>query len=106
MIYSRTYSTDQFYNKAMGKLRWLARDRATKALRNPNEPAIKRKKLPITDLQFLARFTTETAFYIEELERITEEEMNDYWETREHALHILTEHMIDHLNSDSSEKKD
>src|ERR1051325_4404296 len=46
------------------------------------------------DLKYLSDFIHETAFYMEELERIIGTEINDYWESREHALHIITEAIV------------
>ncbi len=45
-------------------------------------------------MQYLIKFIRETAFYIEELERGIGEDLTDYWQTREHALHLLTELVI------------
>ena len=46
------------------------------------------------DTLFLSKFISESAFYIEELERHIDEELLDYWQTRDHALRILTDVLL------------
>lgn len=81
-------------------LRRIARERNRYAAilkkQKPNHSGIS-----ADDLQFLSKFISESAFYIEELERYIGEELIDYWQTREHALRILTDQMIEeHTNTE------
>ncbi len=46
------------------------------------------------DLNYLSDFVKVTAFYVEDLEDILGEEMMDFWQSREHALRIVTEAMV------------
>lgn len=70
-------------------LRRIARERARyAAILKKEEP--KTGNISFEDACFLSKFISESAFYIEELERHIGEELVDYWQTREHSLRILT----------------
>ena len=43
------------------------------------------------DLDFLTDFIKVSAFYVEDLEDQLGEELIDFWESREHALQIMTD---------------
>ena len=47
------------------------------------------------DLDFLSDFVKVCAFYIEDLEDYLGEELLDFWQSREHALKIITEAMME-----------
>jgi len=47
------------------------------------------------DLDFLSDFVKVTAFYVEDLEDYLGEELLDFWQSREHALGIITDAMLD-----------
>jgi hypothetical protein len=51
------------------------------------------------ELEFLARFIQDTAFYAETLEEYLGEPLDDFWESREHAYHIITTYLL--LNLDT-----
>ncbi|MFI5263515.1 MAG: hypothetical protein ACHQM6_03265 [Candidatus Kapaibacterium sp.] len=46
-------------------------------------------------LDFLSDFVKVTAFYVEDLEDYLGEELLDFWQSREHALKIITEAMME-----------
>lgn len=46
--------------------------------------------MKLRDLQLVIQFVSETAFYVDELERERGEDMVDFWAVRERALKILT----------------
>ena len=46
------------------------------------------------ELEFLARFIQGSAFYAESLEEYLGEPLEDFWEAREHAYHIVTTYLI------------
>ena len=46
------------------------------------------------DLDFLSDFVKISAFYIEDLEDCIGEELMDFWQTREHAMRIITDVMV------------
>ncbi len=78
----------------IGIYRKIARERARyAAILKKEEP--KTGNLSFDDACFLSKFISESAFYIEELERNIGEELVDYWQTREHAMRILTDMMIE-----------
>jgi hypothetical protein len=83
---------DQKHTKGLGKLRKLARERVNKLAPKMKAPPL--IAIEPEDVAFLDKFTYETAFYIEELENKIGEELTDYWESRENAMRILTDLMI------------
>jgi hypothetical protein len=58
-------------------------------------------KLPFPDVLFLSKFISESAFYVEEIERHIDEELLDYWQTRDHALRILTDVLIQETQTET-----
>jgi hypothetical protein len=56
------------------------------------------------ELEFLARFIQGTAFYAETLEEYLGEPLEDFWEAREHAYHIITTYLL--LNLDCRDAYD
>lgn len=72
-------------------LRKIARQKAKSINHKKKTPESTPGKLLFSDALFLSKFISESAFYIEELERHIDEELLDYWQTRDHALRILTE---------------
>jgi hypothetical protein len=54
-------------------------------------------RLDIRDLRFLTDFVKNSGFYIEDLERCLCEDQIDFWQTREHALRILTDWMLQRI---------
>ncbi len=77
----------------IGIYRKIERERAKyRAILKKDEPNT--GKISFEDACFLSKFISESAFYIEELERNIGEELVDYWQTREHAMRILTDIMI------------
>lgn len=84
----------------IGIYRKIERERAKyRAILKKDEP--KAGNISFEDAVFLSKFISESAFYIEELERHIGEELIDYWQTREHALRILTDVMIEQSPSPS-----
>jgi hypothetical protein len=51
------------------------------------------------ELEFLAQFIQGTAFYIESLEEAIGESLDDFWQAREHAYHIITTYLVLNLNA-------
>jgi hypothetical protein len=47
--------------------------------------------IPPGDIDFLSDFIKVSAFYVEDLEDYVGEELFDFWESREHALQIITD---------------
>ena len=43
------------------------------------------------DIDFLSDFIKVSAFYVEDLEDYLGEELDDFWQSREHALQIVTD---------------
>ena len=72
-------------------LRRIARERAKTANHRKKTSGSTHGKIPFLNALFLSKFISESAFYVEELERHIDEELLDYWQTRDHALRILTE---------------
>jgi hypothetical protein len=56
-------------------------------------PLLRKSDLHLTDrdLDFLTDFIKVSAFYVEDLENYLGEELLDFWESREHALQIVTD---------------
>ena len=48
-----------------------------------------------SEIDFLSDFVKVSAFYVEDLEEYIDEEMLDFWKSRERALQILTELQIE-----------
>ncbi|MBS1903894.1 MAG: hypothetical protein JSS75_09335 [Bacteroidetes bacterium] len=46
------------------------------------------------DLHFVTDFVRGSAFYIEDLEERIGEDLDDFWQSREHAMRILTDWMM------------
>ncbi len=46
------------------------------------------------DLNFLSDFVKVSGFYIEDLEDYIGEELMEFWQTRDHALRIITDVMV------------
>lgn len=46
------------------------------------------------DLHFVTDFIRGSAFYVEDLEDRIGEDLNDFWQQREHALRIVTDWMM------------
>ncbi|HYM21432.1 MAG TPA: hypothetical protein VEW28_10585 [Candidatus Kapabacteria bacterium] len=46
------------------------------------------------DLLFVTNFIQDSGFYIEHLESHIGESLHDFWQTREHAMRILTNWMM------------
>ena len=103
MITTTNYQTkeQQYSDQTISKLRKIARERAKRILEN-NPPPKMHLPMEATDLQFLAKFISETAFYVEELEHHLGEELTDFWEIREHALRILTGQMMERMQEEHS----
>ena len=51
-------------------------------------------QLELCDIRFVMDFIKNTGFYIEDFEDYIGEELIDFWQTREHALRILTDWML------------
>lgn len=82
-------------------LRRIARQRA-KTINHREKPQESTfGKLLFPDALFLSKFISESAFYIEELERHIDEELLDYWQTRDHALRILTDVLIQETQAET-----
>jgi hypothetical protein len=84
-------------------LRRIARERA-KIINHKEKTAENALgRLPFPDALFLSKFISESAFYVEELERHIDEELLDYWQTRDHALRILTGVLIQETQPQTKE---
>jgi hypothetical protein len=57
----------------------------------------KQQQLSELDLDFLIDFIKVSAFYVEDLEDYIGEELLDFWQSREHALEIMTDMMLDRV---------
>jgi len=64
-------------------------------LRKPRSYYTKDVAVNSGDLDYLSDFVKVCAFYIEDLEDYLGEEMVDFWQSREHALKIITEAMME-----------
>jgi len=53
------------------------------------------------DLDFLTDFIKVSAFYVEDLEDYLGEELMDFWQSREHALQILTDLIMQKAEQDA-----
>jgi hypothetical protein len=71
-------------------LRKIARQRLRSANMNEKTNKVRCGSITFDDTKFLCKFVSESGFYLEELERNIGEQLHDFWETREHALRILT----------------
>jgi hypothetical protein len=54
------------------------------------------------DLDFLSDFVKVSAFYIEDLEDFLGEEFLDFWQSREHALRIVTNAMVQKVEKEGA----
>lgn len=54
------------------------------------------------DLHFVADFIKGTAFYIEDLEEHIGEDLGDFWQSRDHAMRILTDWMMQSMVTSTS----
>jgi hypothetical protein len=57
------------------------------------------------DLHFVTDFIRGSAFYIEDLEERIGEDLNDFWQQREHALRVLTDWMMQSMPAPMIESK-
>ena len=57
---------------------------------------------PDRDLDFLTDFIKVSAFYVEDLEDQLGEELIDFWESREHALQIMTDLIMQKAEQEES----
>ncbi len=81
-------------------LRRIARER-TRYAAILKKQELKTGNISFEDAVFLSKFISESAFYIEELERHIGEELIDYWQTREHSLRILTDVMLQQTQTET-----
>ena len=90
MINTENYQTKEF-NPAPS----VHASKPQKRLRKPRPVKTRDVTINSGDLDYLSDFVKVTAFYIEDLEDHLGEEMTDFWQSREHALRIITEAMME-----------
>ncbi|MDP4231501.1 MAG: hypothetical protein Q8916_13970 [Bacteroidota bacterium] len=76
-----------------------------KRLRKPQPVVSVDVIMKSVDLDFLSDFIKAVGFYIEELEDLIEEDILDFWQTRDHALHIITEAMLERAGAGKDKAK-
>jgi hypothetical protein len=89
MINTQDYQTKEFNPEPSMR----ARHPETR-MRKPRSRKTKNVEINSGDLDYLSDFIKVTAFYIEDLEDFLGEELLDFWQSREHALKIVTEAML------------
>jgi hypothetical protein len=52
------------------------------------------------DIDFLSDFIKVSAFYVEDLEDYLGEELDDFWHSREHALQIITDLILQNIEAE------
>lgn len=62
-------------------------------------------ELSTEQLLFLSNFIKETAFYMEQLESYIGEYLDQFWEDREYAYHLMTDMLIDTLQQQPLEER-
>jgi hypothetical protein len=88
-------NTDNYQTKEFTPAQSVHASHPETRLRKPRSH--KTSDVPINsgDLDYLSDFVKVSAFYVEELEDYLGEEMIDFWQSREHALKIITEAMLE-----------
>ncbi len=62
-------------------------------------------ELSTEQILFLSNFIKETAFYMEHLESFIGEYLDQFWEDREYAYHLMTDMLIDTLQQQPLEDR-
>ncbi|MEI8134841.1 MAG: hypothetical protein WCH46_07150 [bacterium] len=90
MINSENYQTKEFTPAPS-----IHSSHPASRLRKPRGHQTKDVAVNSGDLDYLSDFIKVFAFYIEDLEDYVGEELIDFWQSREHALKIVTEAMME-----------
>jgi hypothetical protein len=90
MINTENYNTKEF-TPAPGAHAYSPSSR----LRRPKSQRPASEVLSERDLDFLTDFIKVSAFYVEDLEDYLGEELLDFWQSREHALEIITDVILE-----------
>ncbi len=90
MINTQDYQTKEFDPE----LSMSAKHPETR-MRKPRSQKTQMVYMNSGDLDYLSDFIKVTAFYVEDLEDYIGEELFDFWQSREHALKIVTEAMLE-----------
>jgi hypothetical protein len=69
-------------------------------IRKPKTRKSGYKRLTPVDVDFLSDFIKVSAFYVEDLEDYVGEELIDFWESREHALQIITDLILQDIGEE------
>ncbi|MEP7233947.1 MAG: hypothetical protein ABI778_01505 [Ignavibacteriota bacterium] len=99
MINTEEYQTKEFTTNEFTPARSIHASRPETRMRKPRSYKTYDVPLNSGDLDFLSDFVKVTAFYIEDLEDYLGEEIMDFWQSREHALKIITEAMMARMES-------
>jgi hypothetical protein len=90
MINTETYETKEF-----SPAQSIHASHPESRLRRPRSYHTRDITINSGDLDYLSDFVKSSAFFIEDLEDYVGEEMIDFWQSREHALKIITEAMME-----------
>jgi hypothetical protein len=88
-------NTDTYETKDFTPSQSVHSSRPETRLRKPRTVHSHEVPMNSRDLDYLSDFIKVTAFYIEDLEDQIGEELLDFWQSREHALAIITEAMME-----------
>ena len=91
-------NTENYETKEFNPVPSIHTSSPKKRLRVPRKSKFEEKPAHVEihprDLNFLSDFVKVSAFYIEDLEDCIGEELMDFWQTRDHALRIITDVMM------------
>ena len=88
-------NTQDYQTKEFTPARSIHASKPQSRLRKPQPVKTSDVKINSGDLDFLSDFIKVSAFYVEDLEDYAGEELLDFWQSREHALKIITEAMLE-----------
>ncbi len=87
-------NTEQYQTKEFTPAQSRNSSKPETRLRKPRSVRTTDVTINSGDLDYLSDFVKVSAFYVEDLEDYLGEEMMDFWQSRENALRIITDVMM------------
>ena len=87
-------NTENYQTKDFTPARSIHSSKPETRMRKPRTTYTNDVLINSGDLDYLSDFVKVSAFYLEDLEDMLGEEMIDFWQSREHALRIITDVMV------------
>jgi hypothetical protein len=97
MINTETYATKEFTPAPSAHV-----SVPSSRMRRPIPRITRDMHISDNDLDFLTDFIKVSAYYVEDLEDHVGEELMDFWESREHALQIITDLILQKTEQEES----